>query len=79
MTTYYTYDIINIESEVRIINAKELLKIAIKNNWNIRSQKGSHVKLIHTETGKVAIIPFHGSKDIPIGTTNSILKQLGLK
>lgn len=61
------------------MNAKELLKMAKKEGWSIKSQKGSHIKLVNNETGKKAIIPFHGSADIPIGTAKNILKQLGLK
>lgn len=61
------------------MNAKELLKLAYKNGWEKKSQSGSHIKLINKETGKTSIVPLHGAKDIPIGTANSILKQLGLK
>lgn len=60
------------------MNAKELLKLAKEKGWEIKSQRGSHIKLINKE-GKTAIIPFHGNKDIAIGTANQILKQLGLK
>jgi len=61
------------------MNAKELLKLAYKNGWEMKSQRGSHIKLINKETGQISIIPFHGTKDIPIGTANKILKELGLK
>lgn len=60
------------------MNAKELLKLAKEKGWQVKSQRGSHIKLINKE-GKTTIIPFHGNKDIPIGTANQILKQLGLK
>lgn len=61
------------------MNAKELLKIARDNDWHIKSQNGSHIKLIHKDFEKPVILPFHGKKEIPKGTANSILKQLGLK
>ncbi|OCL28651.1 toxin HicA [Orenia metallireducens] len=61
------------------MNSKEMLKLALKNGWEIKSQKGSHIKLIHKDFPKPAIIPYHGKKEIPKGTLNSILKQLGLK
>lgn len=61
------------------MNAKEVLKLAQDNGWQIKSQRGSHIKLIHKDFEKTAIIPYHGTKEIPKGTLNSILKQLGLK
>jgi len=57
---------------------RELLKILKDDGWVEKSQKGSHLQLVHsTKRGKVTV-PIHGG-DIPIGTLNSILKQAGLK
>ena len=61
------------------MNSKEIIKLAKENGWEIKSQKGSHVKMIHKNYEKPAIIPYHGTKEIGKGTLNSILKQLGLK
>lgn len=61
------------------MNSKELLKIEKDNNWSIKSQNGSHIKLINENFERPIIIPFHGKKEIPRGTANSILKQMGLK
>lgn len=61
------------------MNAKQLLKLAKEKGWEKKSQQGSHIKLIHKELNKTEIIPYHGTKDIPIGTLNQILKRLGLK
>lgn len=61
------------------MRAREILKIAFENGWEIKSQNGtSHIKLIHRETNRTAIIPKH-SGDIKKGTLHSIYKQLGLK
>ncbi|CZR95527.1 MULTISPECIES: type II toxin-antitoxin system HicA family toxin [Clostridioides] len=60
------------------MRVREVLKIAYKNGWEVKSQRGSHIKLIHKDTNKTAIIPNH-NKDIPVGTLNSIFKMLGLK
>lgn len=60
------------------MTSKEVLKIAYKNGWEFKSQQGSHIKLVHKETNKKAIIPNHKG-DIKKGTLNSIFKQLGLK
>jgi len=64
---------------VKTLNSKELLDTALKNGWRVKSQKGSHIKLIHDGFKKTAIIPYHGTKEIPKGTLNTILKQLGIK
>jgi len=49
-----------------------------KDGWTKKTQKGSHLQLVHPlKLGKVTV-PIHGG-DIPIGTLNSILKQAGLK
>ena len=61
------------------MNSKEVLKLAYENGWKKKGQRGSHIKLVHKDYEKPAIIPYHGTKEIPPGTLNSILKQLGLK
>ena len=60
------------------MKVKELLKMLHKDGWEIKTQKGSHLQLVHPgKSGKVTI-PVHGG-DIPIDTLNAILKQAGLK
>jgi predicted RNA binding protein YcfA (HicA-like mRNA interferase family) len=62
----------------RIMKVKELLKVLYDDGWLDKTQKGSHLQLIHEiKEGKVTV-PIHGG-DIPKGTLNSILKQAGLK
>ena len=57
---------------------KELLKLLKQDGWLEKTQKGSHLQLVHpTKPGKVTV-PIHGG-DVPLGTLNSILKQAGLK
>ena len=42
-------------------------------------QRGSHVYLKHEDDKRIAIVPMHGSKDIPTGTLHSIvIHQAGL-
>lgn len=61
------------------MTSRDILKILRKDGWYIVDQDGSHAQLKHpTKSGKVTV-PIHGSKDIPPGTLNSILKQAGLK
>lgn len=61
------------------MNAKELLRLAKQEGWEVVRQSGSHIRIKHKETGLKETIPYHGTKDIPIGTANAILKKLGLK
>lgn len=60
------------------MTVREVLRIAYKNGWEFKIQNGSHIKLVHKETNKKAIIPNHEG-EIKKGTLNSIFKQLGLK
>ncbi|MCH6232750.1 type II toxin-antitoxin system HicA family toxin [Cognataquiflexum rubidum] len=57
---------------------KDLLKLLKQDSWSEKTQKGSHLQLVHpTKPGKVTV-PIHGG-DVPAGTLYSILKQAGLK
>lgn len=61
------------------MNAKQVIKMIQQDGWLEAAHVGSHKQFKHpTKKGKVTI-PVHGSKDIPIGTLKSILKQAGLK
>lgn len=59
------------------MNGKELIKLAKANGFKEDRTNGSHHQMI--KDGKVITIPVHGSKDLPPGTVNAILKGLGLK
>jgi predicted RNA binding protein YcfA (HicA-like mRNA interferase family) len=60
------------------MTAKEILKLLYEDGWLDKTQKGSHLQLVHpTKTGKVTV-PMHKG-DIATGTLNAILKQAGLK
>jgi len=55
---------------------KDLLKLLIKNGWEIKRIQGSHHVLQKDE--QIEVIPIHG-KDVPTGLLNKILKRAGLK
>jgi predicted RNA binding protein YcfA (HicA-like mRNA interferase family) len=59
--------------------SRDILKILRKDGWYIVDQDGSHAQLKHPTKPRKVTVPIHGSKDIPPGTLNSILKQAGLK
>lgn len=55
---------------------KELLKLLLKNGWQLSEIKGRHHIL--TKNGKIEVIPVHG-KDMKVGLLTKILKRTGLK
>ena len=40
-------------------------------------QRGSHLKLRHTETGRICVVPLH--RELAVGTLASVLRQAGLQ
>ncbi|HEX9804847.1 MAG TPA: type II toxin-antitoxin system HicA family toxin [Candidatus Dojkabacteria bacterium] len=56
----------------KLYSSKYIISILVKNGFNYKSQKGSHVKLIKARL--IVIIP-HPKKEIPLGTFKSILRQ----
>jgi predicted RNA binding protein YcfA (HicA-like mRNA interferase family) len=61
------------------MNARQVIKLLESDGWVIKTQKGSHRQYVHpVKPGKVTVA-VHGTKEIPPGTLNSILKQAGLK
>jgi predicted RNA binding protein YcfA (HicA-like mRNA interferase family) len=64
-------------SNIPSLTSKELIRILLRNGFILDRSRGSHQIYIHPETRKRAIIPMH-SKDLPIGTLMTILKQAGI-
>ena len=61
------------------MTAKEMLRILKADGWTEKSQRGSHLQLVHpSKKGKVTV-PIHTGKDLDPKTANTILKQAGLK
>jgi predicted RNA binding protein YcfA (HicA-like mRNA interferase family) len=61
------------------MKCSELLRILKQKGWYQKSQKGSHIKLIHPERKNAIIFPNHGSREVGKGFENKILKEAGLK
>jgi predicted RNA binding protein YcfA (HicA-like mRNA interferase family) len=59
------------------MNGKELLKKLKKSGWELDRISGSHH--IMKKDDKTLSVPVHGSRDIPKGTLNKLLKEAGLK
>lgn len=60
------------------MNSRALIKMLKDDGWELSRVKGSHHVFKHLNKTGIVVIP-HPKKDIPIGTTKSILKQAGLK
>ena len=57
----------------RNIKAKDLVKILTKLGFSQKAQKGSHLKMVHSD-GRWTTIPVH-PKPILAGTLKAILRQ----
>ncbi len=60
----------------RRLGSSEIIRILEGHGFSFVSQRGSHVKM-RNATGRTTIIP-HPKREIPIGTTRSIIRQAGL-
>lgn len=63
--------------KVYIVNGKELIRQLKKTGWVLDRIHGSHHILVKEE--KTLSVPVHGSKDLPSGTLNKLLKEAELK
>ena len=60
----------------RRLGSAEVIRVLEQHGFVFVSQKGSHTKY-RNATGRSAIVP-HPKKELPIGTTRSIIRQAGL-
>ena len=59
------------------ISGKSIIRLLLELGWKIKSQRGSHVKLI--KDGKTTQVPIHGNHDLGRGLIKAIEKQTGEK
>ena len=59
------------------MTGRELLKLLRGDGWALDRIKGSHHIL--AKGAKTISVPVHGSRDIPKGTLNAILKEAELR
>lgn len=58
--------------------ANTIIRRLLEDGWVETKGRGSHRNFRHpTKPGKVTV-PFHGNRDLPIGTIRSIERQAGL-
>ena len=60
------------------MKTSELIKILKRNNCKLLSHGSSHDIWMSNITGAKFSLPRHKSKEIPIGTAKSILKDAGI-
>ncbi|MCG3209165.1 MAG: hypothetical protein FOGNACKC_02784 [Anaerolineae bacterium] len=58
-----------------IVTAKELLRILEELGFVIVRQKGSHIRLKHSD-GRVVTVPIHSGQDIGRGLLRKILRDV---
>ncbi|MCX6148880.1 MAG: type II toxin-antitoxin system HicA family toxin [Candidatus Kapabacteria bacterium] len=61
-----------------VLTPAELIKILLKNGFEIDRINGSHHVLINKSSKIRLVVPVH-KKDLPKGTLYEIIKQSGLK
>lgn len=61
-------------------SAHDVIKFLKKNGFVLHRSSGSHFHYKRQEDGKsfLVTVAYHGNKDIPIGTMNSIVRQSGI-
>ncbi|MCD4824658.1 MAG: type II toxin-antitoxin system HicA family toxin [Phycisphaerae bacterium] len=59
------------------MTGRQLIKIMKKHSWVLDRVSGSHHIMIKEGCRSIPV-PVHGSRDIPKGLANAILKQAGI-
>lgn len=59
------------------INSNELVKILEKQGFVQSHQKGSHLRMVHTD-GRKTTIPIHGGEKVGVGLLRKILRDSGI-
>ena len=58
---------------------RELVKLLERDGWFWKRSSGSHRIYKHPIKAGTVVLAYHGSKDVPEGTTKSIIKEAGLE
>jgi predicted RNA binding protein YcfA (HicA-like mRNA interferase family) len=60
----------------RRLSSGDVIRVLQQHGFAFVTQRGSHAKYKNA-SGRIAIVP-HPKKELPIGTTRSIIRQAGL-
>jgi predicted RNA binding protein YcfA (HicA-like mRNA interferase family) len=59
------------------LSGKQIVKLLKQRGWIIKSQRGSHVKMM--KNGMITEIPVHSNRDLGKGLIKAIERQTGEK
>ena len=60
------------------LKATQVVRVLKQHSFILISQRGSHQKWRHPNTGKQVIVPYHKGKQLPLGTIRSIIEGSGI-
>jgi predicted RNA binding protein YcfA (HicA-like mRNA interferase family) len=60
------------------VKARELIRVLERLRFRLHHSTGSHRIYKHPTTGRRAVIPYHGNRDLSVKVLRSILKQADL-
>jgi mRNA interferase HicA len=61
------------------VKSSELLRLLKRDGWYEERQSGSHIIMKHPSKGNRLVVPYHGNKEMKVGTLLSILKDAEIK
>lgn len=61
------------------LKAVEVVDVLKHHGFILISQRGSHQKWKHPDSGKQVIVPYHKGKQLPLGTLRSIVDGSGIR
>ncbi len=60
------------------LSPQKLIKLLGLLGYFPARRKGSHIILENHETGRIAVVPVHSSKEIGVGLLSTILREVGI-
>ena len=60
------------------LRADEVTRVLRRHGFELVSQRGSHQKWRHPNTGRQVIVPNHRGRILPLGTLDSIIDGSGI-
>lgn len=60
------------------LNGRQALRVLQRGGYAITHVRGSHYYLRKPGASNLVVVPVHGSRDLPLGTLRSILRQARL-
>ena len=60
------------------LDGRHVASVLEKAGWMVKSQRGSHLKLVNEANRHFLIVPIHGHASIPRGTLINIIRDSGI-